>query len=107
MAGVVICLGAACSVGDADRSEPLVAKLEAKIPGVVSRGNSPSLQAAVVYRDRLIWSRGFGENPRVDNVYMNGSVQKVFDAVAVLQLVVAAAPVLAYFLIFNRPLRVV
>jgi CubicO group peptidase (beta-lactamase class C family) len=45
------------------------------------------MQIAVVHEDRLIWSRGFGEDPGVDSVHMNGSVQKVFDTVAVLQLV--------------------
>jgi CubicO group peptidase (beta-lactamase class C family) len=65
----------------------LVAELDAKIPEVVASGRSPSIQVAVVHRDRLVWSMAFGENADVDRVYMNGSVQKVFDAVAVLQLV--------------------
>ncbi len=65
----------------------LVGELDAKIPEVVASGRSPSIQVAVVHRDRLVWSRAFGESTSVDHVYMNGSVQKVFDAVAVLQLV--------------------
>jgi CubicO group peptidase (beta-lactamase class C family) len=76
------CTGAA----NAELAE-LVAELDAKIPEVVASGRSPSLQVAVVHRDRLVWSRAFGENASVDHVYMNGSVQKVFDAVAVLKLV--------------------
>ena len=86
-AGLLIGLGAACSPQGSDGSASLVAKLEAQIPEVIARGNSPSTQVAVVHGDRLIWSRGFGEDPRVNSVHMNGSVQKVFDAVAVLQLV--------------------
>jgi CubicO group peptidase (beta-lactamase class C family) len=87
VAGLLIGLVAACSPRGSDRSESLVARLESQIPDVIARGNSPSMQVTVVHGDRLIWSRGFGENPRVDSVHMNGSVQKVFDAVAVLQLV--------------------
>jgi len=41
----------------------------------------------VVHRGRLVWSKAYGEGTSVDHVYMNGSVQKVFDAAAVLQLV--------------------
>ena len=84
---VLIYLGAACSTGDADRSDALIADLETRIPSVVSSGNSPSMQVAVVHRDRIIWSRGFGEDPSIYSIYMNGSVQKVFTSVAVLQLV--------------------
>jgi len=42
---------------------------------------------AVVHRDQVVWSQAFGENTSVDHVYMNASVQKVFTAAAVLQLV--------------------
>ena len=53
----------------------------------VARGNSPSIQVAVVHRDQIIWSQAFGQNTSVNHVYMNASVQKMFTAVAVLQLV--------------------
>ena len=84
--GLLVGPGIACSPRGLDRSESLAAKLETEIPEVIARGSSPSMQIAVVHGDRLIWSRGFGEDPRVDSVYMNGSVQKSFGAVAVLQL---------------------
>ncbi len=65
----------------------LVAKLDAELSTVVASGNSPSIQAAVVHQDQIVWSQAFGQNTSVDHVYMNASVQKMFTAVAVLQLV--------------------
>jgi len=53
---------------------------------LVSNGNLPSLQIAVISKDQIIWSKSFGQNTGTDFVYMNGSIQKVFDAAAVLQL---------------------
>jgi CubicO group peptidase (beta-lactamase class C family) len=73
-------------IGPGDTAS-LVANLDAKIPAVVAAGNAPSTQVAVVHRDRVVWSRAFGENTGVDHVYMNASVQKTFTAAAVLQLV--------------------
>ncbi|MGD8822551.1 MAG: serine hydrolase domain-containing protein [Anaerolineales bacterium] len=64
----------------------LAEDLEAEIAGVVTDGNAPSIQAAVVYQDQIIWSQAFGENTSVNHGYMNASVQKMFTAVAVLQL---------------------
>ena len=77
----------ACSLTGPDDGASLVAKLDAKIPEVVARGHSPSIQAVVVHDGRVAWSRAFGGNTSVDHVYMCASVQKVFTAAAVLQLV--------------------
>ena len=77
----------ACSITGPDDSVSLVADLAAKIPEIVARGNSPSIQTAVVYDGQVAWSGAFGENTSVDHVYMCASVQKVFTAAAVLQLV--------------------
>ncbi len=82
---VVFCI--ACSVIDPIDTTVLVAELDAKLPLVVASGNSPSIQVAVVRQDQIAWSRAFGKDTSVDHVYMNASVQKVFTAVAVLQLV--------------------
>ncbi len=65
----------------------LVVELDAELPLVVASGNSPSIQTTVVHRDEIVWSRAFGQNTSVNHVYMNASVQKMFTAVAVLQLV--------------------
>jgi CubicO group peptidase (beta-lactamase class C family) len=60
--------------------------IEHKIRTLVAQGNLPSLQAAVVSDGRIVWSKGFGEDTSVRTAYMNGSIQKVFDATAILQL---------------------
>lgn len=67
--------------------ETLVDRLDARIPPVVATGNSPSVQVAVVEGGRVVWSRGFGEQPETDRIYMCASVQKVFDSVLALRLV--------------------
>ena len=48
---------------------------------------SSSTQVAVVHEGRIVWSRAFGEHTSPNHVYMNASVQKMFTAAAVLQLV--------------------
>jgi CubicO group peptidase (beta-lactamase class C family) len=85
MAGLLIGTNVACSVGEVEE-KALIRELDARIPEVISLGNSPSLQVAVVSGDRVIWSKGFGEFPSVEQIYMNASVQKVFSAIAILQL---------------------
>jgi CubicO group peptidase (beta-lactamase class C family) len=82
---VLLCVGCLDTVPRDPAS--LVAKLDAELPIVVASGNSPSIQVAVVHRDEIVWSQALGENTSVNHVYMNASVQKVFTAVAVLQLV--------------------
>lgn len=85
--GIICGLFTACSMNSSTEAEAICSILDEKIAEAVSSGNAPSIQVAVVHRNRLIWSRAFGENAGVDRIYMNGSVQKVFDAAAVLQLV--------------------
>jgi CubicO group peptidase (beta-lactamase class C family) len=60
--------------------------LDERIPPVVKEGNAPAVQVAVVFEDRVLWSRAFGSGVDVDDAFMNGSVQKTFDATAVLRL---------------------
>ncbi len=83
----LVALCAACSGTGSPDIASTVGRLDAELPAVISQGNAPSIQVAVVEGDRVIWSRAFGENAGVDRVYMNASVQKVFTATAVLQLV--------------------
>lgn len=83
----LISLCVACLADGARDSASLVADLDAELPVVVANGNSPSTQVAVVQRDQIIWSQAFGQNTSPHHVYMNASVQKMFTAVAVLQLV--------------------
>lgn len=77
---------AACGVTEPGDFASLAAELDAALPKVTGRGNSPSVQVAVV-QGQDIWSRAYGANTSTAHVYMNASVQKVFTAAAVLQLV--------------------
>jgi len=87
LSSILVAFCIACSVIDPIDTTFLIAELDAKLPTVVTSGNSPSIQVAVVHQDQVAWPQAFGENTSVDHVYMNASVQKVFTAVAVLQLV--------------------
>ncbi|WP_455140473.1 serine hydrolase domain-containing protein [Candidatus Hodarchaeum mangrovi] len=49
-------------------------------------GHIPSLEASLVYKDKIIWTKGYGEQPKVDTVYKIGSITKCFTATALLQL---------------------
>ena len=81
----ILCCAACALTGPGDTAA-LFVELEAALPEVIARGNSPSIQVAVV-QGQEIWSQAYGENTSVEHVYMNASVQKVFTAAAVLQLV--------------------
>ncbi len=87
LSSILVAFCIACSVTGSRDTASLVAELDAELARVVASGNSPSIQVAVVHQDQVAWSRAFGENTSVDHVYMNASVQKVFTAIAVLQLV--------------------
>ena len=82
---VVICT--ACSIVGPRDTASIVAELDSKLPAVIASGNSPSIQVAVVHQGQIAWSKAFGDNTSVEHVYMNASVQKLFTATAVLQLV--------------------
>ena len=91
MSAIIISLTIAVTsitTAGAEIDSPYVMEAEVveKIALLVSEGDLPSLQAAVVHKDEIIWSEAFGESTSVEHVYMNGSVQIVFDATAVLQL---------------------
>jgi CubicO group peptidase (beta-lactamase class C family) len=60
--------------------------IEQRIRALVTKGDLPSLQAAIVSDGRIVWSKAFGQDSSLRTVYMNGSIQKVFDATAILQL---------------------
>ncbi len=70
----------------ASASCPISVDIEHNVRTLVAQGNLPSLQAAVVSDGRIVWSKAFGQDTSVHTVYMNGSIQKVFDATAILQL---------------------
>jgi CubicO group peptidase (beta-lactamase class C family) len=49
-------------------------------------GEIPSLAAAIVKHNRLVWANGYGNQPTVDMIYAIGSITKAITATAVLQL---------------------
>jgi len=87
LSSILVVFLIACSVTELSDTTSLIAELDAELPKVIARGNSPSIQLAVVNQDQVVWSRAFGENSSVEHVYMNASVQKVFTSIAVLQLI--------------------
>jgi CubicO group peptidase (beta-lactamase class C family) len=87
LSSILVVFLVGCSVTGPSDAASLVAELDAQLPMVIASGGSPSIQVAVVHQDEVVWSQAFGENSSVDHVYMNASVQKLFTATAVLQLV--------------------
>ena len=85
-AGILLVFCAGCAVTGPPDFASLAAELDTTIPGVIGRGKFPSIQVAVI-RGQDIWSRAYGTNTSTAHVYMNASVQKVFTAAAVMQLV--------------------
>jgi CubicO group peptidase (beta-lactamase class C family) len=76
-----------CSFSVTNNDRPLIdSRTDEKIYEIISDGALPSVQIAVIDQDELVWSKSYGENTYTDFAYMNGSVQKVFDATAILQL---------------------
>jgi len=61
-------------------------EIEQRINEIVISGRLPSVQIAVVNQHQIIWSKAIGEGSDTHYLYMNGSIQKVVDATAVLQL---------------------
>lgn len=87
LSSILIIFCSACSVTSLSDTDSLIAELDAELPKVIASGNSPSIQVAVVSQKKIIWSQAFGENTSIEHVYMNASVQKMFTAATVLQLV--------------------
>jgi len=75
-----------CSALNTDQLLVIDSEVEEKILESISEGELPSLQVAVIDQNQLVWSKAFGENTSTDFAYMNGSVQKIFDATAILQI---------------------
>ncbi|MFC1961969.1 serine hydrolase domain-containing protein [Chloroflexota bacterium] len=75
-----------CLATDNDQYTVISPQFDEKVQEIVSDGELPSLQIAVIYQNQLAWSKSYGQNASVNLAYMNGSVQKVIDATAVLQL---------------------
>lgn len=76
----------ACSTRISRQNSIIDLGTELKLQEIVASGELPSVQIAIIDQNQLIWSETLGQNSDNNHVYMNGSVQKVVDATAVLQL---------------------
>ena len=59
---------------------------DSRIQQLMDEGDIPSFAAGIIINDTLVWSKGYGEQPSLDTVYMIGSVTKTFTATAIMQL---------------------
>lgn len=75
-----------CSSLKRERSDTFDPQVVEEIQEVVEKGNLPSVQIAIIEKNQIVYAETYGSDSNNDSVYMNGSVQKVFDATAVLQL---------------------
>lgn len=75
-----------CSAVKPNQNLIIDSTVEQKIQEIVVSGELPSVQIAVIAQDQLVWSKMYGQITDTHFVYMNGSVQKVVDATAILQL---------------------
>ena len=66
--------------------DPAVVGVDAVIEEHMREAGIPSMAAALVAGDELLWARGYGDQPEPDTVFMIGSIAKPFVATAVLQL---------------------
>ena len=60
--------------------------IDTYIANLMMNSHSPSLVAAIIRDNNIIWAKGYGEQPELDRIYMIASITKVFTAVALLQL---------------------
>ena len=75
-----------CSKIKSEQSSIIDSEIEKKIEEIVIGGDLPSVQIAIINQGQIVWSQTLGENSDTHYLYMNGSIQKVVDATAVLQL---------------------
>jgi len=81
-------IGILCSCSALSPSQNLIidSAVEQKFQEIVASGELPSVQIAVIDQNQLVWSQAYGQDADTHDVNMNGSVQKVVDATAILQL---------------------
>jgi CubicO group peptidase (beta-lactamase class C family) len=59
---------------------------DAQIEQFMNEGYIPSLAASVIYKDKIVWAKGYGNQSDMDTVYYLYSITKAFTATAILQL---------------------
>ncbi|MHA1915692.1 MAG: serine hydrolase domain-containing protein [Promethearchaeota archaeon] len=60
--------------------------IDTRIQQLMSEGDVPSMSVGIIINDTLVWSKGYGDLPDLNTVYMIGSVTKMFTATAIMQL---------------------
>jgi len=75
---------ALASIKNDYKLETISSEADRRIQSLVLEGKLPSLQIAIVSKSQIVWSRTYGQSPDSELVFMIGSVQKLFDATAVL-----------------------
>ena len=75
-----------CSANEPGNHPAVDSDIENEIEQIAVSGELPSLQVSVIDQNQIVWSKTYGADIGDNFAYMNGSVQKVVDATAVLQL---------------------
>ena len=65
---------------------PFRPQVDNEISDIMEQHYMPSTTVAVIRNNSIIWSKGYGEQQRLDLVYMIASVTKTFTATAIFQL---------------------
>ena len=65
---------------------PFEPHVDSQIQEIMEQHYIPSTTVVVIRNDSIVWSKGYGEQQRLDLVYMVGSVTKTFTATAIFQL---------------------
>ena len=65
---------------------PFRPQVDDQISDIMEQHHIPSTTVAVVRNNSIIWSKGYGEQQRLDLIYMIASVTKTFTATAIFQL---------------------
>ena len=63
-----------------------IGELDEKIEALMAEGDIPSMVAAIVIKDEIVWLQEYGEQVDLDDLYNIGSITKSFVATAILQL---------------------
>ncbi|MHA2031069.1 MAG: serine hydrolase domain-containing protein [Candidatus Kariarchaeaceae archaeon] len=69
-----------------DDKQPFDSNFDKNITQFMIEGHIPSLAANVIYKDDIIWSKGYGEQPNENLVFKIGSITKTITTTALLQL---------------------
>ncbi len=69
-----------------DDNQAFNSNLDDTITQFMLEGHITTLAASVVYKDNIIWSKGYGEQSNGDSAFIIASITKTFIATALLQL---------------------